>query len=201
MAEPTGEIRAYFDQGARTQARVLASQDHLAALESIAVALAQAFDGGHKVLLCGNGGSAADSQHVATELVVRLSSARDRRALPAIALTTDTSSLTACANDYTFDRVFARQVEALGQPGDVLIGISTSGNSGNVIAAFETAKEQGLVCVLFSGGTGGKLLALADLAFVAPSSVTSHIQEAHLTAYHAVCFRLETLLFGELDPS
>jgi D-sedoheptulose 7-phosphate isomerase len=190
-------VRAYFEGSLEAKRRALASEPCLAAIAATARAVAAALAGGKKVLLCGNGGSAADSQHVATELVVRLRADRPRRALPAIALSTDTSLLTACSNDFSFDEVFARQVEALGAPGDVLWGISTSGNSPNVVRAFEVAREKGLVRVLFSGGSGGKLAALADVAYLAPAADTSRIQELHAAGYHAACFLVEEILFGE----
>ena len=149
-----------------------------------------------KVLFCGNGGSAADSQHLATELVVRLSSAFERPAIGAIALTTDTSLLTACANDYSFEHIFSRQVEALGREGDVLVGITTSGKSPNVRRALEQARTQGLKTVLFSAGDGGPCAALADVAVLVPSQVTSHIQECHLAVGHIVCELIERLACG-----
>jgi len=188
-------LRAHLEASAAAKAEAARSEGCIASLQAIAEAVARALAGGKKVLLCGNGGSAADAQHVATELVVRLSGERPaRRALPAIALTTDTSLLTACANDLGFPEVFARQVQALGRPGDVLIGISTSGNSANVVRAFEAAGPFAIVKVLFTGGTGGRLLGLSDLAFVAPTADTQHIQEVHLAAYHAVCALVEDRL-------
>jgi D-sedoheptulose 7-phosphate isomerase len=189
-------VRDYLRGSAEAKARAAASDGCAAALAAIARAMASALAAGRKILICGNGGSAADSQHMATELVVRLTAERARRALPAIALSTDTSLLTACSNDFSFDEVFARQVEALGERGDVLLGISTSGGSRNVIRAFEVAAARGLVRVLFTGGTGGRLLPLADHAFVAPAGDTSRIQECHQAGYHAVCFLVEELLFG-----
>ena len=140
---------------------------------------------GCKILVCGNGGSAADAQHFAAELTGRY--VRERRALAAIALTTDTSSLTALGNDYSFDRIFARQVEALGRPGDLLVGISTSGNSANVIAAVESAHALGMRTVGLLGKDGGRLKALVDDPLVVPSTVTARIQEVHLMVYHFWC--------------
>jgi D-sedoheptulose 7-phosphate isomerase len=158
-------------------------------LEAIACVLASALRGGGKILWCGNGGSAADSQHFAAEIVGRFR--RERRGLPSIALTTDTSILTAIANDYGFETIFARQVEALGAPGDVLVGISTSGNSRNVLAAMETARSMGLVTVAFTGAGGGKLAALADHLFAVDSRDTARIQEAHALAGHMICDWIE----------
>ncbi len=144
---------------------------------------------GNRIFLCGNGGSAADAQHIAAEMVCRFETRR--RALPAIALTTDTSALTAIGNDFGFERVFARQVEALARPGDLLIGISTSGNSGNVIAAVEQADAMGVITLGLLGGTGenagGKLRGLCHHALVAPSPVTARIQECHILIGHIWC--------------
>jgi D-sedoheptulose 7-phosphate isomerase len=148
-----------------------------------------------RVLLCGNGGSAADCQHIAAELVSTLTHTFSRVALGAIALTTDTSLLTASANDFGFEGIFARQVEALGQPGDVLIGISTSGNSANVLRALETARARGLTTIAFTGETGGGAAALADVLVAVPSRATQHIQETHITAGHVLCELVECLLF------
>ena len=149
---------------------------------------------GGKVLLCGNGGSAADCQHIAAELVGRFG--MERKAIPAIALTTDTSILTAVANDYSFDRIFERQVEALGQEGDVLIGISTSGNSRNVIRAVEKAKEMGILTVGFLGKDGGTLAKLVDYPLVVKSFSTPRIQEVHITLGHVLCDFIEKFLFS-----
>lgn len=140
---------------------------------------------GRKILICGNGGSAADAQHIAAEFVVRYK--KERPALPAVALHTDTSVLTAAANDYAFERVFARQVEALGAAGDVLIAISTSGNSPNVVAAAEAARTRGLRVLGLTAESGGKLAALCDSCFRARTPATAQAQEMHITALHAVC--------------
>ena len=150
------------------------------------------FRNGGKLLICGNGGSAADAQHIAAEFIARFK--LERSSLPAIALTTDSSILTATANDYSYDVVFKRQVEGLGQKGDILIGISTSGNSKNVIEAVRAAKKKGMVTVSFTGETGGSLKPLTDLNFSAASQVTSHIQEMHITALHAVSEVAEEVL-------
>ncbi len=136
-------------------------------------------------MIAGNGGSAADAQHIAAELVGRF--LRERKALPAMALTTDTSILTAIGNDYSFENVFSRQVEALGQAGDVAIGISTSGNSKNVIKAIQTAKKMEMITIGFTGESGGELKNCIDFCFQAPSQSTPHIQEAHLAVAHALC--------------
>jgi phosphoheptose isomerase len=145
---------------------------------------------GNRIFLCGNGGSAADAQHIAAEMVCRFET--NRRALPAIALTTDTSALTAIGNDFGYERVFARQVEALARPGDVLIGISTSGNSGNVIAAVEKANEMGVVTLGLLGGEGGKLVDIVAEALVVPVRETARIQECHILVGHIWCGMIDT---------
>lgn len=157
--------------------------------------LAESFKRGNKLLLCGNGGSAADCQHIAAELVIRLSHDIKRPALPAIALTTDTSNLTAGGNDIGFENVFARSVEGLGNKGDVLLAISTSGNSPNVIKAVLTAKGKNMHTIGFLGGTGGKLKSEVDQAIIIPSSNTQRIQEGHITAAHIICELVERELY------
>src|SRR5262245_46030759 len=156
--------------------------------------IAAAFRQGGKLLLCGNGGSAADCQHLATEFTSRLSADFVRPALPAIALTTDTSFLTAYPNDYDFESVFARQVEALGKPGDVLLGISTSGRSQNVIRSVETARSRALKTIVLTGSRG-PLRDLVDVAVSVPSDSTQHIQETHLAVEHLICHLVERALF------
>ncbi len=155
-----------------------------------------AFNQKKKILLCGNGGSAADAQHIAAEFVIRLSHDVERPALPALALTTNTSNLTAGANDLGFENVFARSVEALGNQGDVLIGISTSGNSENVNRALQKAREKGLVTIGLLGRDGGKSRALCDLAIVVPSEDTQRIQEGHITIGHIICGLVEKEMYG-----
>lgn len=154
-------------------------------IERTGLLLTGALQAGHKIMLCGNGGSAADAQHIAAELVCRFESTR--RGLPAIALTTDTSALTAIGNDFGFERIFARQVEALGQPGDVLVAISTSGNSANVLAAVETARDLGVISIGLTGGSGGTLSHQADHNLTAPSPITARIQECHILVGHIWC--------------
>lgn len=151
--------------------------------------LADAFHSGGKVLICGNGGSAADSQHIAAEFIGRFQ--KERKALAAVALTTDSSILTALANDYNFDIVFSRQIEGLGQPGDVLLGISTSGNSGNVVKAVETAGAVGMKTIALTGSGGGRLAQTADLCIAVPSAVTARVQESHLLVAHVICELVE----------
>lgn len=157
--------------------------------------LCEALGSGKKVLVMGNGGSAADAQHFAAEIVGRFK--MERRALPAIALSTDTSILTAIGNDYGFDRIFIRQVEAHAQPGDVVVGISTSGNSRNVFMALEAAKSVGCRTVGLLGRDGGSIAAMCDLPLVVPSDNTPRIQEGHITIIHIVCDLLEKQLFAK----
>lgn len=158
--------------------------------------LIEAFANGKKLLFCGNGGSAADSQHLATEFVIRLNHDLNRPAIPALALTTDSSNLTAGGNDIGFENVFARNVEAFGKEGDVLIAISTSGNSGNIIKAVEKAKSLGMKVIGFLGGTGGKLKPMVDIPIVIPSKNVQRIQEGHITAGHIICELTELGLYG-----
>lgn len=160
-----------------------------ALLADVAETIVASLRGGGKLLLAGNGGSAADAQHIAAEFVGRFR--RERRGLAAVALTTDTSNLTAIGNDYGFDTVFARQVEALGREGDVLWLFSTSGNSANVLAAAVVARKHGMKIVGFAGGDGGQLAKLADLALVVPEKLTARTQEAHMLAYHIICDLVE----------
>ncbi len=163
---------------------------------SAAELIAGTFTAGGKVLLCGNGGSAADCQHMAAELVGCLRRESTRPGLPAIALTTDTSFITAFANDCGFERIFEREVEALGKPGDVLIGISTSGNSPNVIWALEAARLSNIHTLVLTGD-GGRMREIAQVAISVPSSNTQYIQEAHLSIEHILCDLVERRLFGE----
>ena len=155
-----------------------------------------AFNTKKKVLLCGNGGSAADAQHLATEFVIRLSPHIKRPGLPAIALTTDSSMLTAGANDLGYENVFTRSIEALGSEGDVLIGISTSGNSASVNRAFQKAREMKLVTIGFLGKDGGESKSLVDLAIIIPSHDTQRIQEGHITVGHIIFQQVELEMFG-----
>lgn len=158
--------------------------------------LADSFKNGGTLLICGNGGSAADAQHIATELVVRMGA--ERPGIRAIALTTDTSILTATSNDYSFERVFARQVEVMGNPGDALLAISTSGNSPNIIAAAKIAHDRGMKVVVYTGYSGGELAKHGDVAIKIPSHDTQRVQEGHLTVGHIICALVEQELFTHL---
>ncbi len=185
-------IRAYLNTTIGAIARLANDDSLIRSLEAIGDALCGALAQGGKILLAGNGGSAADCQHIAGELVVRFR--RDRPALPAIALTVDTSVLTACLNDFGPGPVFSRQVEALGREGDVFWAFSTSGNSANILEACRAARNRGMNVIGFTGGTGGELANLADLLFIAPADATSHIQECHITAGHLLCLMIEDRL-------
>lgn len=165
-------------------------RDESAFIETLAREIIRCLEAGKKVLFFGNGGSAADAQHLAAEFVVRYR--RSRRALPAIALSTDTSILTACGNDFGFEQIFARQIEALAVAGDVAIGISTSGSSANVIAGLKAAKDRGCATVAFTGAGGGLCADLAQHAFRAPSEITAHIQECHIIVGHILCEMVES---------
>ena len=154
-----------------------------------------AFTNDRKLLLCGNGGSAADAQHIAAEFVNRF--ILERPPLPAIAITTDTSIITSIGNDYSFDDIFAKQVKAIGEEGDILLAISTSGNSGNVIAAVKAARSMGIYTVGLTGGDGGRLASLVDMAMVVKSNATARIQEAHILAGHIICQLVDYVLFQQ----
>ncbi len=167
-------------------------------IKSIALLLANTLQSSKKILICGNGGSAADSQHIAAELVVRLRSHVNRVALPAMALTVDTSILTAGGNDIGFDNIFARQVEAFGQKGDALIAISTSGNSENVLRAVRKANELGLATIGLLGKDGGTIKPACQMSVVVPHSTTARIQESHITIAHIWCETIEEILFPEM---
>jgi D-sedoheptulose 7-phosphate isomerase len=185
-------VEEVFRESARLKLAFL--ETHADLVVGAATAMTQALRAGGKILLFGNGGSAADAQHIAAELVNRF--LLERRALPAIALTTDSSVMTSIANDRDFAEVFARQVEALGRSGDVAVGISTSGRSPNVIRGIEAALGVPMRTVAFTGGDGGKLAALADYAFVVPSRSTPRVQEVHATLGHVLCHLIEAELFG-----
>jgi D-sedoheptulose 7-phosphate isomerase len=179
-------IETLRDSAALHERSIAASAEATVAASRAMIAC---LDHGGKILVFGNGGSASDAQHFAAELVGRFM--RERRALASIALTTDTSILTALANDYAYDRVFARQVEALGRPGDVVLGISTSGQSANVLTAFAAARSFGLTVVALTGRDGGEVGRAADIHINVPSPSTARVQEVHRTLLHAICELIE----------
>ncbi len=176
-----------FDDSAEVKRRF--ARDHADTIVQVAHVIGRAFQTGHKVLLFGNGGSATDAAHIAAEFVGRYK--RERRPFPAIALATDIAAITCIANDYGFEELFARQVRAHGQAGDVAIAISTSGNSPNVLKGVEAAKATGLTTVAWTGGSGGKLAGMVDYSFVVPSTLTARIQESHITLGHVLCELIE----------
>lgn len=185
----TGIIKASID----TKQQVLENELLLQTINSCIHKIVLAFKNGNKVLFCGNGGSAADAQHLAAEFSGRFYT--DRKALPAEALHCNTSYLTAVGNDYSFDVIYSRLIDGIGQPGDVLIGLSTSGNSKNIIKAFETAKEKGMVTIGFTGLTGGQLKPVSDYLINIPSTDTPRIQESHILIGHIICQLVEEKIF------
>jgi len=170
------------------------ARDHAGRIAQVAALMVTAFRAGRKVLLFGNGGSATDAAHIAAEFVGRYK--RERQPLPAIALATDIAAITCIANDYGYEELFARQVRAHGQKGDIAIAISTSGNSPNVLKGVEAARACGMITVAWTGGSGGKLATLVDHPFVVPSNVTARIQESHITLGHVLCELVEESLLG-----
>lgn len=185
-------IKLHLERSAEVKAKAAESCAEPAA-EAARMIAASLADGG-TLMLCGNGGSAGDAQHIAAEFVATLDHARPRPGLRALALTTDTSFLTAYSNDFGYQNIFARQVESLGRTGDVLVGISTSGNSGNVVAAIEKAKSMGMKTIALTGGSGGQLKSLADLTITVPANQTALIQEVHIALGHAITAAVETIL-------
>jgi phosphoheptose isomerase len=185
--DAAGLVAAVFDETIALHQRVRAL-DH-APIVAAAAAIRGAFTAGARLLIFGNGGSAADAQHMAAELVGRFE--RERAAMPALALSTDTSVMTSVSNDYGFEHVFARQVEGLGRPGDVAFGITTSGHSPNVVAALQRARALGLVTVALTGRDGGAAGAAADIHVNVPSESTARVQEVHRTVIHAICALVE----------
>jgi D-sedoheptulose 7-phosphate isomerase len=187
-------VKKQLTQSIETMTRVLHDEAIHEALVEAGRITAEAMKGGRKLMVCGNGGSAADSQHLVAEFVSRLTV--DRPALRAVALTTDTSILTAIGNDYSYDNVFERQVEALGTAGDVLLAISTSGNSKNCVKALKLAKQMGIHTLAYTGNNGGAMAALADINVIVPSDTTMNIQESHLALEHIFCMVVERFYFG-----
>ncbi len=188
-------ISTIFRDSAALLDSLAGDAEFVGSIEQVANVCVAALKAGNKVLFAGNGGSAADSQHLAAELVGRFG--YDRPGLPSIALTSDTSILTAVGNDYGFDQIFARQVQALGRSGDVLFGFSTSGNSANVLAAFETAREMVITRVGLTGNRNGAICRQCDHLFAVPSAVTARIQEAHIVIGHTICELMELAMFPD----
>ena len=196
MSQPSKDpIEVHLKQSLAALERATQDAALLGAARKIAAVVIAALRSGNKLLIIGNGGSAADAQHIAAEIVGRYK--QDRPAWAAIALTTDTSALTAIANDYGFEQVFARQVEGLGQRGDVLLALSTSGRSPNILAALRTARQRGLVTIGFTGTKGEALGELCDHLLVAPSADTPIVQQIHLAVAHGICDEIEQTLVRE----
>jgi len=181
-----------------TKQQVLQNDELIGTIEKVVDVIIKAFKNGNRVYFCGNGGSAADAQHLAAEFSGRFYI--DRKALPAEALHCNTSYLTAVANDYSYDAVYSRIIEGIGQEGDILVGLSTSGNSGNIIKAFEVAKEKKIVTVGFTGTGGGKMKPVSDYLINIPSTDTPRIQESHIMAGHIICQLVEEIYFKTPNP-
>jgi D-sedoheptulose 7-phosphate isomerase len=189
------KIRGIIQESIAVKNKLLEDQHIQKAIEKVSLLIVAAFKDGKRIYFCGNGGSAADAQHLAAEFSGRFYI--DRDALPAEALHCNTSYLTAVANDYSYEVVYSRLIKGIGQRGDVLIGLSTSGNSGNIVKAFETAREKGLITVGMTGEGGGKMAPLSDHLLPVPSKNTPRIQEAHITIGHIICQMVEEQYFGQ----
>lgn len=198
--QAAARIAAHFQRSADV-ARMTLEAGGAAVLARMAVSMVMCLGAGGKLMLCGNGGSAADAQHLAAELLIRLRSTVNRIPLPAITLATDTSTLTACGNDYGFEEVFVRPLLALGRPGDLLLVLTTSGRSPNVVRALAAARGRGIGTLGFLGGAGTPALGHCDLAFLVPSTDTAHIQETHITAGHILMEMVEDAFRGAGDSS
>lgn len=187
-------IQQIFQSSIEAKQQLLASERLLQLTETVSVLIAEAFRNGHRLYFCGNGGSAADAQHLAAEFTGAFYN-RNRPALPAEALHVNTSYITAAANDYDYNSIYSRLVEGIMQPGDVLVGLSTSGNSGNVVKAFEAARAKGIITVGMTGEKGGALHHLSDYLFDVPSNDTPRIQECHMLIGHTICQLVEAQIF------
>lgn len=190
------KIKSIIEASIKTKQQILQNDELIATIEKVVEAVTNAFKNGNRVYFCGNGGSAADAQHLAAEFSGRFYT--DRKALPAEALHCNTSYLTAVANDYGYDVVYSRMIDGIGEAGDVLIGLSTSGNSGNIIKAFEVAKDKGIITVAFTGITGGQMKGISDYLINVPSADTPRIQESHITIGHIICQLVEEKYFAPL---
>ncbi len=188
-------IKDQIKKSFETKQAIYQNEELLNKIVEVCKLCVELYKGKNKTILAGNGGSAADAQHIAAELVGRYGF--DRPSIPSLALTTDTSNLTAIGNDYGYDKIFSRQLEGMGQEGDIFIGISTSGNSKNIINAFEVAKQKGIKTVALVGRDGGEMAKMADIALVVPSDSTPRIQESHILIGHIICDIIEKEIFGE----
>jgi len=187
-------IKEQIKKSYEIKQEIYGNEDLLNKIADVAVKCVELYKTDKKTMLAGNGGSAADAQHIAAELVGRYGF--DRPSIPSLALTTDTSNLTAIGNDYGYEQVFSRQLEGMGQEGDIFIGISTSGNSVNIIRAFESAKKKNIMTVALTGNDGGKMAQMADIALVVPSNSTPRIQEVHILIGHILCDIIEKEIFS-----
>ena len=190
----SNQIKDIISASIEVKQAILGDEAMIQRLSDVSQLVTNAFKNGNKVLFCGNGGSAADAQHLAAEFSGRFYT--DRDALPAEALHVNTSYLTAVANDYSYDVVYARLIKGIGNKGDVLIGLSTSGNSKNIMEAFKVAKEKGMITIGFTGATGGSMKELSDYLFNVPSKDTPRIQESHIMLGHIICQLVEEQYFG-----
>jgi len=187
------KIKNIIQSSIDTKQKVLENEEMIKTIGSVVDVIVKAFSNNNHVYFCGNGGSAADAQHLAAEFSGRFY--KDRKALPAEALHCNTSYLTAVANDYSFDHIYSRLVDGIGKEGDVIIGLSTSGNSANIVNAFDTAKKKNMITVGFTGNSGGKLKSLSDYLINIPSTDTPRIQESHIMVGHIVCELVEEIIF------
>lgn len=190
----TDYIKKHIENSVQVKQEVLANEILINSLHKISNHCVEVFESSHKILLAGNGGSAADAQHIAAEFVSRFRF--DRQGLPSISLSTDTSMLTAIGNDYGYENIFSRQLQANGCAGDAFIAISTSGNSKNIVQGVKAAREKGITTIGFTGGDGGELLGLCDYSLCVPSESTALIQESHIMFGHIICGYVEDTLFG-----
>lgn len=188
-------IKDQIKKSYETKQKIYENEELINKIEDVSQRCVALYRGSNKTILAGNGGSAADAQHIAAELVGRYGF--DRPSIPSLALTTDTSNLTAIGNDYGYDQVFSRQLEGMGQEGDIFIGISTSGNSVNIINAFTSAKKKGIMTVALTGRDGGEMAKIADVALVVPSDSTPRIQESHILIGHIICDIIEKEIFAD----
>ena len=188
-------IKEQIKNSFETKQAIYNNEELLENIEKVAKECISLYSHNKKTILAGNGGSAADAQHIAAELVGRYGF--DRASLPSLSLTTDTSNLTAIGNDYGYDKVFSRQLEGMGQKGDLFIGISTSGNSLNILNAFESAKKKGIFCVALTGKDGGEMAKIADISLIVPSYSTPRIQESHILIGHILCDIIEQEIFAD----
>lgn len=188
------KISSIINESIKVKQTLLADVDLIAQIDTVVKVITTAFQNGNSVYFAGNGGSAADAQHLAAEFSGRFY--KDRKALPSEALHCNTSYLTAVANDFSYDVIYARLIEGIAKPGDVLVGMSTSGNSGNIVKAFEMAKSKQVVTIGFTGNSGGKMKAISDYLINVPSNDTPRIQESHILVGHIICELVESNIFG-----